>query len=129
MADDGTAEVPEDDALAGWFREGGRPGGRGPTVLLGHLDSRDGPAVIFRLRERNPGDVIEIVTGDGETVRYAVDRTDQVPKDEFPTFAVFGATADDVLRLVPARATSTAGSAADNPLVNTRRVQFRGRGL
>ena len=30
---DGTAEVPADYDVAGWYREGGRPGGLGPTVV------------------------------------------------------------------------------------------------
>ncbi|GAA3242597.1 hypothetical protein GCM10017691_46810 [Pseudonocardia petroleophila] len=124
LAADGSAEVPEDYALAGWFREGGRPGGRGPTVLLGHVDSRDGPAVFYRLRDLGPGDVVEVATGDGTVARYAVDRTEQVPKDEFPTFAVFGATADDVLRLVTCAGDFDRGerSYTDNLVVHATRV-------
>ena len=124
LTPDGAAEVPEDFALAGWFREGGRPGGRGPTVLLGHVDSQDGPAVFFRLRDLNPGDVVEVTTGDGQVARYAVERTEQVPKDEFPTFAVFGATAQDVLRLVTCAGEFDRGarSYVDNFVVHANRL-------
>lgn len=124
VAADGSAEVPADYALAGWFREGGRPGGRGPTVLVGHVDSRDGPAVFYRLRDLAPGDAIEVATGDGTVARYAVDRIEQVPKDEFPTFAVFGATADDVLRLVTCAGDFDRGerSYTDNLVVHATRV-------
>ncbi|WP_300009080.1 sortase [Pseudonocardia sp.] len=97
---DGSAEVPADYALAGWFREGGRPGVIGPTVVLGHVDSPDGPAVFYRLRDLVPGDVVEVRTAGGAVAVYSVDRIEQVSKDEFPTFEVFGATRDDVLRLV-----------------------------
>ena len=100
VADDGTAEVPERYGSAGWFDGGGRPGARGPTVLLGHVDSTDGPAVFYRLRDLDPGDeVVVTVAGDG-VARYAVTGTEQVAKGEFPTAAVFGATTADVLRLV-----------------------------
>jgi hypothetical protein len=113
LAPDGTAEVPQDFGRVGWFdrtlaaRRAGTtpadvaiPAGRGPTVLLGHVDSRRGPAVFFRLRDLRPGDVVELGRSDGSVARYAVQRTEQVAKDAFPTFAVFGATATDVLRLV-----------------------------
>lgn len=97
---DGTAEVPQDHALAGWYRNGGRPGLLGPTVLLGHVDPLDGPAVFHRLGDLAPGEVVEVTAAGGGVARYAVDRVEQVAKDEFPTLAVFGATRDDVLRLV-----------------------------
>jgi LPXTG-site transpeptidase (sortase) family protein len=97
---DGTAEVPTDFDRVGWFTAGGRPGARGPTVLMGHVDSTAGPAVFYRLRDLRPGDVVEVTVADGSVARYEVTGTEQVPKDDFPTAAVFGATAEDVLRLV-----------------------------
>ncbi len=97
---DGTAEVPTDFDRVGWLTGGGRPGARGPTVLLGHVDSTAGPAVFSDLRDLGPGDVVELTVADGSVARYEVVGTEQFPKDEFPTAAVFGATADDVLRLV-----------------------------
>ncbi|CAN5795973.1 hypothetical protein BH18ACT2_BH18ACT2_10330 [soil metagenome] len=100
QADDGGVEVPTDFAVAGWYRGGGRPGGPGPIVLVGHVDSRAGPAVFYRLGELRPGDIVQITVADGSMARYAVTGTEQFPKAEFPTFAVFGATADDVVRLV-----------------------------
>ncbi len=97
---DGTAEVPTDFDRVGWFTGGDRPGARGPTVLLGHVDSTAGPAVFSDLRDLGPGEVVELTVADGSVARYEVVGTEQFPKDEFPTAAVFGATADDVLRLV-----------------------------
>jgi hypothetical protein len=97
---DGTAEVPTDFDRVGWYGGGGRPGARGPTVLLGHVDSTAGPAVFYDLRELRPGDVVAVTVADGTVARYEVTGSEQFPKDEFPTAAVFGATADDVLRLV-----------------------------
>lgn len=124
LAGDGSVEVPQDYGLAGWFREGGRPGSRGPTVLLGHVDSRDGPAVFYRLRDLRPGDVIEVTAGDGGLARYAVQHTEQVSKDAFPTFEVFGATADDVLRLVTCAGEFNDGARSyeDNLVVHASRI-------
>lgn len=121
---DGSAEVPQDFARVGWFENGGAPGGRGPTVLLGHVDSRAGPAVFYDLRDLAPGDPIEVPMSNGTGARYTVDRLEQVPKDEFPTFAVFGATADDVLRLVTCAGDFDRGarSYVDNLVVHASRV-------
>jgi sortase (surface protein transpeptidase) len=93
-------------------------------VLLGHVDSRSGPAVFYRLRELRPGDVVEVTAADGRLARYAVERTEQVPKDRFPTFAVFGASPDDVLRLVTCAGEFDRGarSYTDNLVVHARRT-------
>lgn len=100
IAADGSAQVPQDYDRAGWFASGGRPGAVGPTVILGHVDSRDGPAVFYRLRDLAVGDSAELGLADGQVAVYRVTAVDQYAKDEFPTFAVYGATLDDVVRFV-----------------------------
>ena len=124
IAADGSAEVPVDYDLAGWFSGGGRPGSRGPTVLLGHVDSTAGPAVFYALRDLAPGDVVEVGVADGSTARYAVTGAEQVAKDEFPTAAVFGATTEDVLRLVTCTGEFDRGarSYTDNLVVTAERI-------
>ena len=124
LAEDGTAEVPADFDDAGWFTGGGRPGSRGPTVLLGHVDSTAGPAVFAELRRLVPGDVVEVTVADGQVARYAVTGTEQVPKDDFPTAAVFGATTADVLRLVTCTGDFDRGarSYVDNLVVTAERI-------
>jgi sortase (surface protein transpeptidase) len=124
IATDGTAEVPTDYDRVGWFTGGGRPGARGPTVLMGHVDSTDGPAVFFALRDLVAGDVVEVTVADGSAARYAVTGTSQVPKGQFPTAAVFGATADDVLRLITCTGAFDAGdrSYTDNLVVTAERL-------
>jgi hypothetical protein len=100
IASDGSMEVPEDAAEVGWFTGGGRPGGKGPTVLAGHVDDQDGPAVFFRLPELQPGDEVQVESADGAQTTYVVDRAAEYSKGEFPTGEVFGATMDDQLRLI-----------------------------
>uniref|UniRef100_UPI0015F08A98 sortase domain-containing protein n=1 Tax=Pseudonocardia pini TaxID=2758030 RepID=UPI0015F08A98 len=120
IAADGSAEVPVDYAQAGWFTGGGRSAA---TVVLGHVDSTSGPGVFYRLRELAPGDVVEIGRA-GTVERYVVERIEQVPKDAFPTFAVFGATADDVVRLVTCAGDFDRGarSYTDNLVVHASRA-------
>jgi hypothetical protein len=100
VAADGTVEVPADYDLAGWFTGGPRPGQRGPAVILGHVDSRSGPAVFAEVDQLVPGDVIEVDRADGSTVAFHVDRLEQVPKDQFPSAAVYGPVPGPALRLI-----------------------------
>ena len=97
---DGSLEVPDDPDRVGWFSGGGRPGGPGPTVLAGHVDSETGPAVFSRLVELEPGDTIVVQSEDGPATTYAVERIRRVSQDDFPTADVFGSTPEDELRLI-----------------------------
>jgi LPXTG-site transpeptidase (sortase) family protein len=97
---DGTMEVPRDYGVAGWFTGGPQPGQLGPAVIAGHVDSRTGPAVFYRLRDLRPGDQIRVARVDGRVVRFEVESLARYPKREFPDEAVFGATTDPALRLI-----------------------------
>lgn len=119
LQDDRTLAVPSDFAHAGWWRGGTRPGADGPAVVVGHVDSRDGPAVFFRLRDLRRGDRIVLVDDAGRRARYRVDRIEQHPKDDFPTDAVYGDTDGPSLRLVTCGGAfdRTARSYVDNVIV------------
>ena len=97
---DGKMEVPSDFDEVGWFTGGGKPGGHGPTVIAGHVDSVTAPAVFFRLHELAPGDEVHVTDVDGAVVTYVVTEVADFPKDDFPTARVFGATIADELRLI-----------------------------
>jgi hypothetical protein len=104
-AKDGTVEVPSGPHqwdMAGWYAgEGGtRPGDPGSAVVLGHVDSRSGPAVFYRVRELRRGDRVAVTTADGTVFRFAVDRVEQYPKTRFPTADVYYPTLTPKLRLV-----------------------------
>jgi sortase (surface protein transpeptidase) len=100
VRDDGTLAAPDDLGRAGWFSEGPAPGERGPAVIVGHVDSRVGPAVFYRLAELRAGDLVELTRTDGTVTRFAVTDTFEATKDAFPTEAVYGPTAGPTLRLV-----------------------------
>jgi sortase (surface protein transpeptidase) len=97
---DGSMQVPKDFALTGWFTGSPAPGETGPAVIAGHIDSRSGPAVFYRLRELRAGDRVTVARADGTTVRFAVDSVVQYPKRAFPTEAVFGPAPEPLLRLI-----------------------------
>lgn len=97
---DGTLEVPEEFGRAGWHRGGTAPGNAGPAVLVGHVDSYEGPAVFFRLRELQAGDLVHVTRIDGSQVVFEVYALETVPKDQFPTDRVYGPTEAAELRLL-----------------------------
>ena len=59
-------ETPADPDDVGWFSLSRLPGEIGPAIVAGHVDSRTGPAVFYRLRDLAPGDEITIHADDGE---------------------------------------------------------------
>jgi hypothetical protein len=104
-AKDGTVGVPRGPRrwdTAGWYAGPGgtRPGDPGSAVILGHVDSRSGPAVFYRLRELRPGDRVEVVQAGGARARFTVDRVERYPKRRFPTDDVYYPTLTPRLRLV-----------------------------
>ncbi|MDK3258342.1 class F sortase [Blastococcus capsensis] len=120
----GALVPPADFARAGWFAGGPAPGDVGPSVIAGHVDSRDGPAVFFRLDELVAGDEVLVDRADGTTARFTVTGADRFPKDRFPTQDVYGPTPRAELKLI------TCGgdfdrerrSYRDNVVVTTRLV-------
>ncbi|MEV4455030.1 class F sortase [Microbispora sp. NPDC049633] len=99
---DGTLEVPPLDRVdeAGWYRLGPAPGSRGPAVIAGHVDSKEGPGVFFRLGDLRPGDTVRISRKDRSQVVFEVDSLERVPKDRFPTRKVYGMVGFPGLRLI-----------------------------
>jgi sortase (surface protein transpeptidase) len=87
-------------AVAGWYELGPRPGDPGSAVILGHVDSDGGPAVFYRLRELRRGDEVRVGRADGSSVSFVVERTEQFPKERFPTDEVYYPTGTPGLRLV-----------------------------
>jgi Sortase domain len=96
----GSLQVPHDWDTAGWYKGGPRPGQPGPAVILGHVDSRAGPAVFFRLRELRPRDIVRVGLADGRILVFRVQRVERYPKDEFPAEAVYFPTLNRELRLI-----------------------------
>jgi Sortase domain len=100
VGDDGALQAPADPAVAGWFVRGAVPGEPGPTVVAGHVDSRTGPAVFYRLDELAAGDRVEVTRSDGQVFVYRVVTVESHPKNAFPTGRVYGPTPGPELRLI-----------------------------
>ena len=100
MNPNGTIEVPTDPAKAAWYRLGPMPGQLGPAVIVGHLDSVDGPAVFYRLSSLRPGQIINVTRVDRSVAHFRVDAIKTYRRDQFPTQAVYGPIDYAGLRLI-----------------------------
>jgi hypothetical protein len=96
--DDGIEVPPQ--GWAGWWEGGPRPGEPGRAVLIGHLDSVDGPGVFARVPSLEEGERIDITDNRGDVHAYEVVGVTQVEKSRFPTDAVYGHSRHPVLVLV-----------------------------
>ncbi|WP_226966671.1 class F sortase [Streptomyces phaeolivaceus] len=94
--------APPDDRpkLVGWYTEGPAPGGPGTAVVVGHRDTRTGPAVFAALDAIKPGRPVEVLRADGRTAVYTVDAVKSYEKDRFPSKEVYGHRGRPELRLI-----------------------------
>ncbi|MFB9313969.1 class F sortase [Nocardioides plantarum] len=125
LQDDGTVEVPDRPEQVGWFSLGPTPGSVGSSVLLGHVDSVDGPAVFARLAELRPGDRVEVDLQGGRTEVFEVRQVASYPNQDFPADRVYAGEDDRAaLNLVTCGGEYDAarGGYQSNVVVYTRRV-------
>ncbi len=92
--------VPDSDTEVGWYQYSPTPGEIGPAVILGHVDSKIGPAVFFSLGQVDEGDDIFVDRADGLVAHFKVERLERVKQSEFPTEAVYGNINYAGLRLI-----------------------------
>ncbi|MFF5109039.1 class F sortase [Streptosporangium sp. NPDC000509] len=85
---------------AGWYKHGPIPGQQGPSVVLGHVNTKKGAAVFSRLKEISRGDKIKVSRSDGSLAEFTVDGVEQVSKTAFPSKRVYGNTGEATLRLI-----------------------------
>lgn len=97
---DETVEVPTDPDEAGWYRLGPEPGSPGSAVILGHVDSTQGPAVFSRLHTLAPGAQIEVGHADGSTSLFEVRTITTYANEDFPAADVYRNRGAPTLTLV-----------------------------
>jgi sortase (surface protein transpeptidase) len=69
-------------------------------VILGHVNTRAGPAVFARLPALAKGDRVQVSRADGSSATFAVDEVQRVHKRQFPTARVYGNLHTAGLRLI-----------------------------
>lgn len=102
LQSDGTVEVPEmrQADQAGWYRYSPTPGEKGPAVIIGHVDSKTGPAVFFELGSLKKNDRVKVERADGQVAIFSVDEVAAYDKENFPTSKVYGDIDHAGLRLI-----------------------------
>lgn len=98
--DNGTIEVPENSEKVAWYRYGPTPGETGPSVILGHVDSLEGPAIFYSLGQVKKDDLIEIDREDGSVAIFKVVEMERVDQERFPTQKVYGPVPHAGIRLI-----------------------------
>ena len=110
LNDDQTIEVPETYTKVGWYMHGATPGEVGPAVVLGHVDSYQGPAIFYDLGDLEEGDEVAITREDGTTAVFVITGSERFSQDAFPTELVYGPTDTATLRLVTCSGTYDRGT-------------------
>jgi hypothetical protein len=102
LARDGTIAAPEVDKNneAGWYDASPTPGQFGPAILLGHVDTRTGPAVFHQLADLRPGATIEITRRDRSVAVFQVNTVESFDKASLPVDRVYGDFSRPGLRLI-----------------------------
>ncbi|MEV0619770.1 class F sortase [Nonomuraea sp. NPDC050404] len=111
--------APTSYVRVGWNKAGPEPGERGAAVIAGHVDSKTGPAVFYRLPKLSKGDRVHVDRSDGSTVTFKVTRLARYPKNRIPNKEVYGPAKGAQLRLITCGGTfdRTRGSYRDNVIV------------
>ena len=125
LAAGGAMQVPSTSTVAGWFTGSPRPGAVGSSIIVGHVDSKSGPGIFFRLPELQKGDDVYVKRSDGTTAEFRVTEVQEYPKDQFPTETVFGPTPDAELRLITCGGTfdSVTGHYLSNIIVYASQIR------
>lgn len=121
---DRTLQVPARARQVGLWKGGAVPGREGAAIMVGHVDSRTGPAVFFRLRRLREGDRVIVRMPGRAAARYVVQGSEEVSKDRFPTRRVYARTRGATLRLITCSGSfdRSSGHYRDNLVVYARAV-------
>ncbi|MEU1195043.1 class F sortase [Streptomyces sp. NPDC005813] len=94
------APPPDDPNLAGWFTGAVSPGEKGTSVIVGHVDNMQGPAVFYGLGALKKGNKVEVLREDRKTAVFEVYGVDVFEKSNFPGDRVYGSKGTPELRVI-----------------------------
>jgi hypothetical protein len=106
---DGTMQVPplqRRPNAAAWYKYSVTPGQIGTSVIEGHVDNKQGPAVFYRLGALRPGNLVNVRLTDGITAVFRVTGVRQYLKSKFPAKTVYR----DVTRFAALRLITCGGA-------------------
>ncbi len=97
MTDTGRMDIPKNIDDVAWYDLGAKPGEVGSAVIGGHLDSKTGPAIFYKLYTLKPNDYITIIDENNKTYNFKVSEVKVFSDNNFPINTVF--TRNDQSRL------------------------------
>ncbi|MCR4275008.1 MAG: class F sortase [Candidatus Campbellbacteria bacterium] len=100
LQENGEIEIPKGYTEVGWYTYGPTPGEIGPAVVLGHVDSYEGPGVFLSLGQLTEGDYVYVDRADGTTATFRVTVLERYDRSNFPTEKVYGDITFPGLRLI-----------------------------
>ncbi|WP_319458505.1 class F sortase [Micromonospora sp. RTP1Z1] len=102
QAKDGSVAVPplSRHNETGWYDRGPTPGEPGRAIIVGHVDTKSGPAVFYELGKLKPGDRVEVTRSDRSVVTFKVDTVEHFDKANLPADRVYGDDGPPGLRLI-----------------------------
>ncbi|BCB02426.1 class F sortase [Bacillus sp. KH172YL63] len=96
----GEMAVTESFETTAWYQGGYKPGEPGNAVIGGHVDSRNGPAVFYKLNRLSEGDEIIVSNKEGEKRVFVVTNKKEYPWDDAPLQSIFGYSPASSLNLI-----------------------------
>lgn len=98
--DNGQMGVPKGFDTVGWFGEGAKPGAPGNAVMAGHVDSKTGPAVFYKLEDLEKGDEVIVKDNDGKTLTFVVTGKEKYDRKNAPVDKIFDYAYGSKLNLI-----------------------------
>lgn len=129
LAPDGTIGVPPPEKAdeVAWYDQSPSPGQFGPAVLVGHVDTRNAPAVFHDLDRLRPGAKVEISRQDRSVAIFEVNKVERFDKSHLPVEEVYNDFSRPGLRLITCGGPWVGGQLgyADNVVVFASLVRAR----
>lgn len=98
--ENGQMGVPKGFDTVGWFGEGAKPGAPGNAVMAGHVDSKTGPAIFYKLEDLNKGDEVIVKDNDGKTLTFIVTGKEKYDRKNAPVDKIFDYSYGSKLNLI-----------------------------
>ncbi|MDM5314715.1 class F sortase [Fictibacillus sp. b24] len=96
----GQMGVPKGMDTVGWFGDGAKPGSPGNAVIAGHVDSKTGPAVFYKLEDLEKGDEVIVKNKDGKTLTFEVTGKEKYDRKNAPVDKIFDYSYGSKLNLI-----------------------------
>ena len=98
--ENGQMGVPKEFDTVGWFGEGANPGAPGNAVMAGHVDSKTGPAIFYKLEDLDKGDEVIVKDNDGKTLTFIVTGKEKYDRKNAPVDKIFDYSYGSKLNLI-----------------------------